>query len=179
MAESLHLTPNGVLRPYVPSHDEQTVRWLNSGELRATFGLRRTLSVPGHRQWMQEATDTVAWAVVDELDQHVGNVLLKISERHRSGYFQIYLGEPRVRGQGLGRAALTETLAYAFGVLQLHRVWLHTFPDNLAAAALYRRTGFVQEGIERDAILADGSFVSQLRWSLLAPEWHAAQRASK
>lgn len=160
------------LTAYGPEHDAATVRWLNSGELRATFGFRGTVTLDSHRHWLDSTKDIRIWAVIDGKGQHCGNTLLHVNLRHRSGYFQIYLGEPSVRGEGLGKRALRETLAQAFEVEGLHRVWLHTFADNTAAEALYRRQGFVLEGIEREAIhLDNGIFLSQNRWSLLIQEW--------
>lgn len=161
------------LLPYGPEHDAATVRWLDSGELRSTFGFRGPISVESHRRWVESAAGIRIWAVQDAQGEHCGNTLLHVNERHRSGYFQMYIGEPASRGQGVGAAALRLTLAQAFGALALHRVWLHTLPDNAAAEVLYRRCGFVHEGLEREALLADGRYISQHRWSLLAAEWSA------
>lgn len=163
-----------VLIPYEARHDKKTVEWLNSADLQSTFGLRRTVSEASHRVWVDANSDTLIWAIVDPAGQHVGNVLLKITERHRSGYFQIYVGERSARGRGLGEHALKATLMRAFDQRGLHRVWLHTFPDNAAAEALYLKHGFVLEGTERDALLSKDTYMSQRRWSLLEHEWRAA-----
>lgn len=159
------------LVPYAADHDEKTVGWLNSADLRATFGLRQMVSLESHRSWVNAAKDTQIWAIHDHSGNHVGNVLLKINHRHRSGYFQIYIGESLARGLGLGEKALLATLRAAYEKYGLHRVWLHTFPENVRAEALYKKHGFVLEGVERDALLVDGAYVSQRRWSLLENEW--------
>lgn len=158
------------LRPYGPEHDAATVRWLDSGELRKTFGFRQAITVESHRRWVEASSDTYIWAVLDAQGVHCGNTLLHVNARHSSGYFQLYIGEPHARGHGLGDAALRLTLEHAFDTLTLHRVWLHTFADNVAAEALYRKHGFILEGIERDAIQGEDRFLSQNRWSLLADE---------
>ncbi len=162
-----------VLRAHHPDQDAATVRWLNSDDLRASFGLRRTLTLEGHRQWLATAGDVLLLAIVDGGGAHVGNTLLKLDARHRSGYFQIYIGEASARGAGLGRAALAGMLAHGFEAHGLHRIWLHTFPDNLRAEALYRSAGFVREGVEREAIRAGDRYLTQHRWSLLEHEWRA------
>lgn len=162
-----------VLAPYTSEHDEKTVSWLNSADIQATFGRRPTLTLDAHRRWVQAATDTRIWAILGPAGQHVGNVLLKINEQHRSGYFQIYIGEPSARGLGLGERALLAVLEAAYEEHGLHRVWLHTFAENVRAEALYQKHGFVLEGVEREALWMDGTYVSQRRWSLLANEWRA------
>jgi len=177
MADQQATQASDVLAPYAPEHDERTVRWLNAPDIQASFGLRRALSLDAHRRWVDAATDTRIWAIVGPAGQHVGNALLKIHERHRSGYFQIYIGEPNARGRGLGEQALRAVLRAAFEDHGLHRVWLHTFADNARAEALYQKVGFLLEGVEREALWMDGAFVSQRRWSLLAHEWRGAVSA--
>jgi RimJ/RimL family protein N-acetyltransferase len=166
------MTDAATLRPYGREHDAATVRWLDSGELRATFGFSGAITVESHRRWVDASKNTHIWAILDAQGTHCGNTLLHVNNRHRSAYFQMYIGEAPARGRGVGEAALRLTMAHAFERLGLHRVWLHTFATNLAAEALYRKTGFVLEGVERDAILTEGRFISQNRWSLLADEWH-------
>ena len=169
------MSGQSVLHPHHPDQDPATVAWLNSDDLRASFGLRRVVTLDGHRQWLHAADDVLLLAIMDGKGVHVGNTLLKMNRMHRSGYFQIYIGVPEARGHGIGRAALAGMLARGFDEHGLHRIWLHTFPENVRAEALYRSIGFVHEGVERDAICADGHYVSQNRWSLLEHEWRAVR----
>ena len=171
MDDSPEANAPSILLPYTKKHDEATVRWLNDSHVKSTFGLQRSVSLDTHRRWVESATDTRIWAITDASCRHVGNVLLKINEQHATGYFQIYIGEARARGTGLGSQALQETLQKAFQKLALHRVWLHSLPSNLQARKLYAKFGFVMEGIEREALLVDNHRVDQERWSLLAHEW--------
>lgn len=171
MSEQRLPAASDVLRPYTSDHDGKTVCWLKSTDLQATFGLRQIVSLESHRNWVDAAKDTMIWAIYDQSSSHVGNVLLKINHRHRSGYFQIYIGEIEARGLGLGEKALIAALRAAYLTYGLHRVWLHTFPENVRAEVLYKKHGFVLEGVEREALLVDGAYVSQRRWSLLENEW--------
>ena len=163
------------LIPYGPEHDRKTVEWLNDRSLGKTFGLNQPVTLESHRRWLENSPDTLIWAIVDQNQLHQGNVLLHCTLRHLSAYFQIYLGDYSARGRGIGSTALRSVLNYAFVDLNLHRVWLHVLPDNLRAQHIYRRAGFAPEGTERDAILRDGIFHSQARWSLLRHEWDASK----
>lgn len=174
MGDSARAVHRPVLAKYEACHDEKTVDWLNSEDLQVSFGFRRQITVESHRAWIESAKDTLIWSINDK-GFHVGNVLLAVTPRHRSAYFQMYIGERSARGKGLGDAAVKETLVRAFEDLNLHRVWLHAFADNVAAEALYRKHGFVFEGVERDAIWAHDRYLSQNRWSLLALEWREKQ----
>jgi RimJ/RimL family protein N-acetyltransferase len=166
------------LIPYGREHDQQTVNWLNSAELRETFGLTRTITLESHRQWIESSRDVLKWAIFDECQVHCGNVLLHCTWSHLSAYFQIYLGNSQARGRRIGSTILGVVLHHAFHNLSLHRVWLHTLMGNVRAERMYEKAGFVQEGIERDAILREGIFHSQARWSLLANEWSSENQSS-
>ena len=74
----------------------------------------------------------------------------------------LFMGlKPEWRGQGLGERLLREALAAAdtFGY---RRIELGVFAGNARAAALYRKAGFVEEGIKRRAILIDDVFHDEI-----------------
>ncbi len=62
---------------------------------------------------------------------------------------------PEYRGKGLGTRLLMEVLEQCsnFG---LEKVELHVYTTNLPAIALYRKCGFVEEGLLRDYRRVDG-----------------------
>ena len=73
---------------------------------------------------------------------------------------------PAWRGKGLGEHLLREAVsaADAFGYL---RIELGVFASNAAAAALYRKAGFVEEGTKRRAVLIDGVFHDEIMMARL------------
>jgi ribosomal protein S18 acetylase RimI-like enzyme len=72
---------------------------------------------------------------------------------------------PGYRGAGVGRRLLTETLGAA-RALGMERVDLEVFASNEAAIALYRKLGFVVEGIKRRARKLDGEYDDDLIMAL-------------
>lgn len=76
---------------------------------------------------------------------------------------------PAFQGRGLGRLILDELLRLAFDELQLTRLELEVYPDNTRAVALYRRFGFVHEGVRRAAIFRDGGWVDSAVMGLVRP----------
>lgn len=77
------------------------------------------------------------------------------------------------KGRGYGRAAVALAARYCFEVLGFHRLWLTVALDNHRAADLYRRMGFVEEGIARESAHKHGRYVSMRVMSLLAAEYAA------
>lgn len=59
------------------------------------------------------------------------------------------------RGQGLGEALLAACIEKA-SAKGLTRIELEVYTDNAAAIALYRKLGFVEEGLKRRARILDG-----------------------
>ena len=70
------------------------------------------------------------------------------------------------RGRGLGRALLEACLEKAFRK-GLTRIELEVYASNTAAIALYRKLGFVQEGVKRHARCLDGRYDDLLVMALL------------
>ncbi len=72
------------------------------------------------------------------------------------------------RGQGLGTRLFDELFAWApeHGVTRLQ---LYAFANNPSAIALYRRLGFEDEGVLREAVMVDGEPVDVLLLAKLLP----------
>jgi RimJ/RimL family protein N-acetyltransferase len=77
----------------------------------------------------------------------LGHVMLHtLAWRHRRaevGYWLV----PSARGRGIGRAAVSLVVEWAFGTLELERIEITTTPDNAAALGLAASLGFVEEGV--------------------------------
>lgn len=65
-------------------------------------------------------------------------------------------------GRGVGSALMTALLDVADNWLDLKRVDLTVYADNPAGIALYRRFGFVEEGLHRAYAFRDGVYVDAL-----------------
>jgi ribosomal-protein-alanine N-acetyltransferase len=73
--------------------------------------------------------------------------------------------------RGIMTEALHAILAYAFGVMELHRVEAVTAPANRASAALLRALGFHYEGCLRQRSFYRGAFRDDDFYGLLRAEY--------
>ena len=73
------------------------------------------------------------------------------------------------QGQGVGTALMQALCDYADRWAQVLRIELTVYTDNQRAIALYRRFGFVEEGLMRAYALRDGRFVDALAMARLHP----------
>jgi putative acetyltransferase len=77
--------------------------------------------------------------------------------------------QPAWQGQGVGTLLLQSLCDYADKWLGLLRLELEVYSDNHRAQALYRRFGFVDEGVRRCFALRDGEYVDTLAMGRLNP----------
>jgi RimJ/RimL family protein N-acetyltransferase len=109
-----------------------------------------------------------------EDDRCVGEVVLhELDADNRACGLRISLTGPEVFGRGYGTEALELVLGHAFETVGLHRIGLEVYSFNDRAIHVYRRCGFVDEGIRRDALYWDGAYHDAVLMSMLAPEWRA------
>ena len=69
---------------------------------------------------------------------------------------------PGSRRAGVGREAIELLVGWAHGELGLHRIQLHTLPENTAMQRLAEASGFVREGVLRDYTFERGRLVDNV-----------------
>jgi predicted acetyltransferase len=75
------------------------------------------------------------------------------------------------RGKGYGGEAINWAVDWAFRRVGLHRVSISAVTYNQAAVGLYRKLGFKDEGVDREAVYLDRKFHDIVRLGMLEHEW--------
>jgi RimJ/RimL family protein N-acetyltransferase len=102
--------------------------------------------------------------------QAVGFVLFSsISAVNRSAELGIRIGRENERGRGIGTAAMSLALDYAWTHLNLARVQLKVMADNPRAIRAYAKAGFVIEGRHTHAAFVAGKWHDMLTMASLNP----------
>ncbi|MFE0508430.1 GNAT family N-acetyltransferase [Streptomyces sp. NPDC058964] len=110
---------------------------------------------------------------LEEDDKLAGEALLwGIDTHNRSAHLGISL-RPMFRRRGLAVDVLRVLCDYGFAVRGLHRLQLETLADNTAMIRAASRAGFTQEGKLRSSAWANGGFVDEVVFGLLADAWRA------
>ena len=90
----------------------------------------------------------------------------KMKTQHKSYVWGVYV-LPEHRSSGLG-LRLMESVIQAFnGLFDISSMQLTVTSNNLAALSLYQKLGFVQYGIETDAIRVDGKSYDEILMCLI------------
>ena len=120
------------------------------------------LPYPALGVWQQRLENSGVVALVAEVDGLlVGQISLHMEPNPRRKHVAcIGMGvRDDWAGKGVGSALMAAALDLADNWLNLHRIELTVFVDNEAALALYRKFGFVEEGLARDYAFRQGRYV--------------------
>lgn len=132
------------LRHPRPQDVKRTYGWLQNQTLRREFMMRTTPDINSHiRYWrpvLEQKLNDMFFSIYF-IDKHVGNCGVKSIQSCRTGEAWIYIGDPSAKGQGVGKAAMTQLLHNA-RTHDLKSLGLHVRADNEPALRLYRKLGF-------------------------------------
>ena len=155
-----------------------TLQWHNQPEIVEMYsGHPFPVNEEMERKWYDKVTvsniPSTVFGVEHISDRKlIGLTLLKdINLINRSTETAIYIGDSNYKGKGFSTEALQLTLSFAFNELGIHRVWLKVRTDNRPALSLYKRIGFIEEGILRDSIFKNGKYHDLAVLSLLKDEF--------
>jgi len=84
--------------------------------------------------------------------------------------FGIVIGDKDLWGHGYGSEAIRLAIGYGFKRLKLHRIQLIVLDFNKRAHHAYRKVGFVEEGVQRDALLVGGRWHDVIMMGMLKRE---------
>jgi RimJ/RimL family protein N-acetyltransferase len=105
---------------------------------------------------------------------HIGHCGLhrgRPEDRHAE--LGIMIGEKEYWNRGYGTDTMLTLVRFAFEQMNLNKVSLGVFETNDRAQAVYRKTGFVEEGRAREDYYQDGRYWDVVRMSVLRREWDA------
>ena len=104
----------------------------------------------------------------DDLVGFVGVFGGRVRRSRHSGYIVIGIRQAYT-GQGLGTRLFNQMEAWA-AEHGLHRLELTVMTHNEAGVGLYRKMGFMVEGVARHALRVDGEWVDEYHMAKLLPQ---------
>ena len=153
-------------------------QWRNNKDLIDQLGttfrfINLDVDIDWYENYMKNRSSTVRCSIIDESNSLIGLVsLTNIDFTNQKSIFHIMIGEAKHRGKGAGLFAITEILKHAFKNLNLNRIELTVLQNNLHAINLYKKVGFIEEGIIRHCIYKNGKFENMLLMSVLKKDFN-------
>jgi diamine N-acetyltransferase len=156
----------------------QFVLWLNDPEVRFGLAMFLPFSLVEEERWFErmleapatehvlviEANDNDLWKAIGTCGLHA------IDWQSRSAEAGISIGDKTCWNQGYGTDAMRLILQHGFDTLNLNRVFLRVYSNNLRAIRCYEKAGFVHEGRLRQAHYQNGEYLDILIMGVLRNE---------
>ena len=150
--------------------------WINNHELVVLNAPYRPISTAEHEQWFEslKTRKNLAFFMIEDIDSGlaIGSCqLTNIHNLNKSAELQIRIGRSDFQNQGAGSETVRLLTRYGFDKLKLHRIMLQVFSTNLRAIRVYKKNGFQQEGVLRDAAFIDGCWINVFVFGLINPSY--------
>ena len=124
------------------------------------------------KQYITSKDAIVLTIVEKDTNVPVGQTaLLRIDYVSRAAVFYLAILRPECWSKGFGTEATQLMVDYAFDTLNLNRIQLHVYAENLLAIKIYQKVGFSREGILRQAMYRKGAYCDFWVMGLLREEW--------
>lgn len=129
----------------------------------------RTFTIEESLSWF-EKTNPDFWAIILN-NQMIG--YFRISN-HSKPNKNLYIGadlHKDWRGRDMAYKAYLKFIPFLFKEYKLHKITLEVLATNERALNLYKKLGFVTEGIKRQEVLKKGKYIDSIVMSILRTEW--------
>lgn len=104
-----------------------------------------------------------------ELIGHVG--IAGINTVDKNGEYFIFIGNKNSWGKGIASQATKDVVDLGFKKLGLHRILLTASSANKGALKAYKKAGFSDEGVMREAFYRNNEFSNKVFMGILKSEW--------
>lgn len=165
------------LRPTKIDDWQHFYKWLNDPEVTNFIGFHLPLSEMQEKRWIDEQVckqnSTEVLFVIEHNDQSksIGFCCInKINYKDRNAELTIIIGESSFWGQNLGTEIGNLLINYAFGQLNLNRLYTGVYNFNKRSLKSIVKLGFKKEGRQRQAVFKNGSYHDIILFGLLHNE---------
>jgi len=160
------------LKPLTKEDLNYRVNLLNHDAIAPHINTKELFTIEKTEIWFERIkdSDTRKDFVFVFNDRNVGmGGLTNVSKANRNCELYMYI-DPSFHGKGLGYKFCFELCKYAFDDLDLEKVYLYTFSENIPANKLYEKIGFKLEGVLRNHTFKNGLLRNRNFYGLLKNE---------
>jgi RimJ/RimL family protein N-acetyltransferase len=156
---------------------ERYYRWLNDQDVVGNLIAQRyPISLDWEKQFLRELQPMGPEGGILAIDtrdgRHIGMTsFYDVRMEDRKAALAITIGEKACWSQGYGTDAVETMLRFAFGEMNLNRVWLTTVEYNERAIACYRKCGFQEEARLREHAYRHGRYWDFVQMAVLRTEF--------
>jgi RimJ/RimL family protein N-acetyltransferase len=154
-------------------------QWVNDPEVTRGLGLYLPMSFADEENWFNSLAkrDQKEKPLAIEIRKGkewklIGNCgVFDVDPVNSSAELGIMIGEKTEWNKGYGSEVMSLLVRHCFETLNLNRVSLKVYTENIRAVRSYEKAGFVLEGRLREAVYKFGKYDDILIMSVLRSEW--------
>ncbi len=151
------------LAMYLPKSMQDEVEWFDS----------LMKQDPHKRPFSIEVRKGKSWKLIGNCGAFSMDVV------SRSCELGIMIGAKEEWNKGYGAEAMTLLIKHGFETLNLNRIFLRVYAENVRAVRSYEKVGFVLEGRMREAVYKHGNYDDVLFMSVLRSEWQSRTKEKR
>ena len=108
----------------------------------------------------------------NENNEHIGNVKIDFHDKKASvSELGLLIGNKNYWGKGVGYEACKLAIDYGFYKMNLRKIYLAVYENNLNAKRLYEKLGFKLEGTLRKHVMANGELCDKYLMGIFREEF--------
>jgi len=124
------------------------------------------------KDFTQNKSSVVLAITIRENDKLIGYAgLTKISRVSQNAEYFIFIGDETEWNKGYASEVTRLIVEYGFETINLHKVWLAVFEENVAGKKVYQKAGFSEEGFLRESAFRNGKFHNIILMGILKEEY--------
>lgn len=163
-----------VLKPLSLQHLTQDyVDWLNDEEVYRYLETGGDYTLEMLKDYINDVIkkDIYFWGIhLKNNNMHIGNIKIDpINLKHGLAEYGIMMGRRTEWGKGYANEATVKVIDFCFQELNVRKLTLGVVEDNTAAFALYKKLGFVIEGVYKQHGFYDDKYCDTIRMALFNP----------
>jgi len=176
------LESNRIILRKITTNDvsEEYYQWLNDTDNNA--GLAKDYysmeEIVSYVEQKSQQDNCYFFAIIDKKNQKfIGTIKLDSYDpaaQHME--LGILIGDKNYHGKGYGKEACTLVLDFAFNQLNLNKVWLAVYENNIAAQKLYHSLGFETEGIQKKHVMKRKVLLNKLLMAVFKEQWNKSKK---
>lgn len=158
------------------------VTWLNDSEvnqyLETKWSVQNIDSIRKFVESQRENNHSVLFAIVDKNNEkHIGNIKIgPIHSYYHHADISYFIGDKDYWHKGIATEAIKLVTNFGFIELKLHRIEAGAYDCAVGSWRALEHCGFKREGVFKEQVLFEGSYIDVYRYAILEPENHDCRR---
>lgn len=146
------------IRPYIESKDYQYLeKWIDNEKSHALW-CANVIPYPVTKENFHNflaknamEREESAYVATEDDGKLIGFFCYSINIQDNAGFLKFVIIDNKLRGNGCGQEMLSLALQYAFRITGVNSVELNVFDENIAAKQCYKKIGFTERNITKNA----------------------------